>query len=111
MKTRNLLQNSFIVNTFSNLIGFGGLVGVMLRSYFYSKYKEEKEGVLRKHCFRHIVLFNRDFIVGMDCIYLLLDFSLLKETKWLLIAVILVSLYFPIFIGIYIFAIEKGNSI
>ena len=47
MKTRKLIRHSFIANTFSNLIGFGGLVGLMLRSYFYSKYKEEKEGMLK----------------------------------------------------------------
>lgn len=43
---RNLLNHSFIVNTFSNLIGFGGLVGIFLRDYFYTKYKEDQEGMM-----------------------------------------------------------------
>ena len=74
MKTRKLIRHSFIANTFSNLIGFGGLVGLMLRSYFYSKHKEEKEGHVKKYCFRHTLLFNGNFIVSMDCSHLFLGF-------------------------------------
>src|SRR5690606_4823614 len=43
LKARELIRHSFIANSFSNLVGFGGLVGFFLRNYFYSKYKEEKE--------------------------------------------------------------------
>ena len=110
MKTRSLLQNSFIANTFSNLIGFGGLVGVMLRSYFYSKYKEEKEGMLKN--IASVTLF---YLTGISLLawivaFFYRDFPLLQETRWLLIAVVAVSLYFPIFIGIYMTRYQKVDS-
>ena len=47
LKARELIRHSFIANSFSNLIGFCGLVGFVLRNYFYSKYKDEKEGILK----------------------------------------------------------------
>lgn len=110
VKTRSLLQHSFITNTFSNLIGFGGLVGVMLRSYFYSKYRKEKEGLLKS--IASVTLF---YLSGISLLMWIVplffwDFPLLKETKWLLVAVILLGLYFPIFIGIFIMRYRKAKS-
>lgn len=110
MKTSSLLQNSFIANTFSNLIGFGGLVGVMLRSYFYSTYKEEKEGVLKN--IASVTLF---YLTGISLLAWIVpifyrDFPLLQETRWLFIAVVAVSLYFPIFIGIFMTRYRKADT-
>lgn len=110
MKTRSVLQNSFIANTFSNLLGFGGLVGVMLRSYFYSKYRVEKEGVLKS--IASVTLF---YLTGISLLAWIIalfyrDFPLLRETKWLFIAVVAVSLYFPVFIGIYISRFRKSGG-
>ncbi|MGE7693310.1 bifunctional lysylphosphatidylglycerol flippase/synthetase MprF [Lysinibacillus sp. NPDC094177] len=108
---RILLNHSFIVNTFSNLIGFGGLVGVFLRNYFYSKYKEDKEDLLKS--IASVTLF---YLTGISLLawimYLFFwDFPLLKEVRWLKIAVILVSLYVPIFIAMLIIRNKKAGSI
>ncbi len=110
MKTRKLIRHSFIANTYSNLIGFGGLVGLMLRSYFYSKHKEEKEGVLKS--IASVTLF---YLTGISLLAWIVpiffwDFPLLRETKWLFIAIIIVSLYVPIFIGIYMIRYKKVNA-
>ena len=101
MKARKLIRHSFIVNTFSNLIGFGGLVGLMLRNYFYSKYKEDKQGILKS--IASVTLFYLTGISLLSWIILICfrNFPLLNETKWLFIAVFLVSLYLPVFIIIY----------
>ena len=109
MKASELVQHSFIVNTFSNLIGFGGIVGLMLRSYFYS-YKVEKEGVLKN--IASVTLF---YLTGISLLAWIVpisfrDFPLLSETKWLFIAVILVSLYVPIFIIIYVIRYKRRNA-
>ncbi|MFJ5792150.1 bifunctional lysylphosphatidylglycerol flippase/synthetase MprF [Lysinibacillus sp. NPDC093197] len=111
MNKRTLLNNSFIVNTFSNLIGFGGLVGVFLRNYFYSKYKEDREGLLKN--IASVTLF---YLTGISLLAWLMyvffwDFPLLKETRWLSIAVILVSLYVPAFIGMHLIRYKKGSSL
>ena len=39
---RQLIKQSLIINSFSNLIGFGGIIGVVLRSYFYQRDEFEK---------------------------------------------------------------------
>ncbi|MFJ5765357.1 bifunctional lysylphosphatidylglycerol flippase/synthetase MprF [Lysinibacillus sp. NPDC093210] len=111
MNKRTLLNNSFIVNTFSNLIGFGGLVGVFLRNYFYSKYKEDREGLLKS--IASVTLF---YLTGISLLAWLMyvffwDFPLLKEFRWLSIAVILVSLYVPAFIGMHLIRYKKGSSL
>ncbi|MFS0689918.1 lysylphosphatidylglycerol synthase domain-containing protein [Sporosarcina sp. 179-K 8C2 HS] len=110
MKTRSVLQNSFIANTFSNLIGFGGLVGVMLRSYFYSKYRIEKEGVLKSIASVTLFYLTGISVLAWIIAFFYRDFPLLQETKWLFIAVGAVSLYFPVFIGIFIARFRKSGS-
>ncbi len=111
IKARILVQHSFIVNSFSNLIGFGGLVGLLLRNYFYSKYKEEKEGMLKN--IASVTLF---YLTGISLLTWTIPiyfrgFPLLAETQWLFIAVIIVSLYAPVFIVINtIRNIRKNDS-
>ena len=34
---RRLMKESLIINSFSNLIGFGGLIGVLLRTHYFKK--------------------------------------------------------------------------
>ena len=104
---RNLLNHSFIVNTFSNLIGFGGLVGIFLRDYFYSKYKEDKEGMIRS--IASVTLF---YLTGISLLTWIMyiffwDFPLLKEERWLSIAVVLVSLYVPAFWAMYMIRYKR----
>ncbi|KOS62447.1 bifunctional lysylphosphatidylglycerol flippase/synthetase MprF [Lysinibacillus agricola] len=111
INNRILLNHSFIVNTFSNLIGFGGLVGVFLRNYFYSKYKEDKEYLLKT--IASVTLF---YLTGISLLVWIMyiffwDFPLLKEVRWLSIAVILVSLYVPVFIAMHIIRYKKTSSL
>ena len=110
LKARELIRHSFIANSFSNLIGFGGLVGFFLRNYFYSKYKEEKEGMLK-----NIASVTFFYLTGISLLAWLVPlffrgFSLLSEEKWLFLAVIGVSLYAPIFISIYVIRSKKSNT-
>ena len=105
-----LIRHSFIANTYSNLIGFGGLVGLMLRSYFYSKHKEEKQGLLKN--IASVTLF---YLTGISLLAWIVpiffwDFPLLRETKWLFIAIIIVGLYVPTFIGLYMIRYKKVKA-
>ncbi|MCM2532014.1 hypothetical protein NDK43_05940 [Neobacillus pocheonensis] len=43
---RELFEQAFIANSFSNLIGFGGLIGAMLRTYFYHKLEQDNRRLL-----------------------------------------------------------------
>ncbi|NEU31152.1 bifunctional lysylphosphatidylglycerol flippase/synthetase MprF [bacterium LRH843] len=110
MKTEKLVKQSFIVNTFSNLIGFGGLVGLMLRSYFYKKHSENEQALLKTiasvtlFSLTGISLFTWSLPIGFR------TFPLLTETKWLLFAVWTVSLLLPLFILFYVFQSKRINN-
>lgn len=108
---RNLLNHSFIVNTFSNLIGFGGLVGIFLRDYFYSKYKEDKEGMIRSIASVTLFYLTGISLLTWNMYIFFWDFPMLKEERWLSIAVVLVSLYVPAFWAMYMIRYKKESSL
>lgn len=94
---KELLEYSFITNSFSNLIGFGGLIGAMLRTYFYHKYDHDKRrlvgGIASVSLFylTGISLFSWIVTIGYR------HFPLFTEERWLYFAVIGVGLYLPAF--------------
>ncbi|WP_338030711.1 hypothetical protein [Cytobacillus citreus] len=53
--TKKLIKQSLIINSFSNLIGFAGLIGVMLRTYFYQTHEMDKRRLLKT--IAHVSLF------------------------------------------------------
>ncbi|WP_325167491.1 bifunctional lysylphosphatidylglycerol flippase/synthetase MprF [Lederbergia citri] len=107
---KRLIKQSFIVNTFSNIIGFGGLVGLMLRSYFYTKYDIEKQGLLKT--IASVTLF---YLTGISLISWIIpigyrNFPLFQDTKWLMLAVLVVILYLPIFIVLYVWQNKRKSG-
>lgn len=93
---KKLIKQSLIVNSFSNLIGFGGLIGVMLRTSFYQSNDVGKGQLLKT-----IATVSLFFLSGISFLswFILLWYKnvpLLAQTKWLLLAFISVSLYLPV---------------
>ncbi|QDQ01540.1 bifunctional lysylphosphatidylglycerol flippase/synthetase MprF [Lysinibacillus fusiformis] len=109
IRKRVLLKNSFIVNTFSNLIGFGGLVGIFLRKYFYSKSNADKEGLLKSIASVTLFYLSGISLLTWTMFMFYWDFPILQEIRWLSIAVIIVSLYFPVFVGMHTIRFKKRN--
>ncbi|OCA91741.1 bifunctional lysylphosphatidylglycerol flippase/synthetase MprF [Pseudobacillus wudalianchiensis] len=110
IETKKLIKQSFITNSFSNLIGFGGLVGVMLRTYFYNKYGTDKRRLLT--AITSVSLF---YLTGISLFSWVIpaayrDFPLIVETKWLFLAVLAVGLYLPLFTFAYFYQNRKGKE-
>ncbi|MBS4210138.1 bifunctional lysylphosphatidylglycerol flippase/synthetase MprF [Bacillus sp. FJAT-50079] len=105
-----LLKQSFIVNTFSNIMGFGGIIGLALRSYFFTKHKAEKQGLLGN--ITSITLFSLTGLSLLAWIVLVgyRDFSLLSNTKWIILAVIAVCCYLPLLLLFQWFRHKRGNA-
>ncbi|MEH7419532.1 bifunctional lysylphosphatidylglycerol flippase/synthetase MprF [Neobacillus drentensis] len=100
---RELIEQSFIANSFSNLIGFGGLIGAMLRTYFFHKFEEDNRRLLR--VIASVSLF---YLTGISFLSWIVtihyrNFPLFLDTRWLYFAVLGVGLYLPIFFVIHIF--------
>ncbi|WP_146552868.1 bifunctional lysylphosphatidylglycerol flippase/synthetase MprF [Rummeliibacillus sp. SL167] len=92
---RRLMKESLIINSFSNLIGFGGLVGVLLRTHYFKK-KEVDSAAF----FKTITSVTLFYLAGISLFTWMLpifyrDFPLFKEHKILVIAVSVIGLYVP----------------
>ncbi|RJS60397.1 bifunctional lysylphosphatidylglycerol flippase/synthetase MprF [Bacillus sp. PK3_68] len=110
IQTKKLIKQSFITNSFSNLIGFGGLVGVMLRTYFYNKHDLDKRRLLT--AITSVSLF---YLTGISLIAWTIptaykDFPLIVDTKWLFLAVLAVGLYLPLFSLFYFYQNRQGKG-
>ncbi|WP_342431911.1 phosphatidylglycerol lysyltransferase domain-containing protein [Neobacillus sp. FSL H8-0543] len=100
---RELLEQALIANSFSNLFGLGGLIGVMLRTYFYNKHVPVKRRLLEG-----IAFVSFFYLTGISMLALIVVIGfhsspVFVQTKWLYFAVLAISLYLPVFIGIHIY--------
>lgn len=107
---KQLIKHSLIVNSFSNLIGFGGLIGAVLRTYFYQT-KELEKGKLLKV----IATVSLFFLTGISLLSWIVilgyrHIPLLVNTKWLYVAIIVVGLYLPAFIVFSFIKSRKSSS-
>ncbi len=107
MNVKQLIKYSFIVNTFSNLIGFGGLVGILLRNYFYANHNHEKLGILK--AITSTTFFNLTGISLLTWIVPIhyFHFPLFVELKWMGLIVMAVCLYLPLLIVYYIIRLYR----
>ncbi|MEH7075349.1 bifunctional lysylphosphatidylglycerol flippase/synthetase MprF [Neobacillus drentensis] len=108
--TRDLMEQSFIANSFSNLIGFGGIIGAMLRTYLFHKYEQDKRKLLG--VIASVSLFYLTGISFLSWIVTIMhrNFPLFIDTRWLYFAVLGVGLYLPLFLIIHIVKSKKDNQ-
>ncbi|WP_062107230.1 lysylphosphatidylglycerol synthase domain-containing protein [Bacillus niameyensis] len=102
------LKQAFIVNTVSNFIGFGGIAGLLLRSYFYSSYKKEKQTLIKD--ITTVTLFTLTGMSVLAWIILLSHRDLIYDTTIYLIAVIIMALYLPFIIGFHSLQHKRGKK-
>lgn len=94
--TSYILKSSWIINSFNNLLGFGGLIGSGLRSEFFSHNDTEQKVVLKK--ISSILVFALSGLSILAMIALVLVLTTLhngfveRYILWLIAG----SLYFPI---------------
>jgi phosphatidylglycerol lysyltransferase len=107
---KELLEYSFIANSFSNLIGFGGIIGAMLRTYFYHDFERDRRklvvGITSVSLFylTGISLFSWVVSIGYR------HFSLFEKEHWLFFAVLAVGFYLPIFVLVHILNAKKDEQ-
>jgi phosphatidylglycerol lysyltransferase len=107
---KDLLEYSFIANSFSNLIGFGGLIGAMLRTYFYHDFEHDKRklvgGIASVSLFylTGISLFSWVVTIGYR------HYSLFEKEHWLYFAVLAVGFYLPLFVLVHVINARKEEK-
>lgn len=93
---KQFMKRSLIANAFSNLLGFGGLIGLMIRTYFY-----ESQKIPRKRLLTTIASVSLFYLTGISLLSWVIiagyrDIPLLVNTKWLYLAVLAVGIYLPV---------------
>ena len=109
-RRKEVIEQALIVNTYSNLFGFGGLIGVMLRTYFYHKWEEDKRRLVGG-----IAAVSLFYMTGMSLLALIvaigyMNHPIFVQTKWLYFAVLAVSIYLPIFSGIHVIKSRRDKQ-
>lgn len=107
---RMLLEQSFIANSFSNMIGFGGLVGAMLRTYFFNKLERDKRRLVSL-----IATISLYYLTGISLLSWIVILCyrgnpLFQDTRWLYFAVLGIGLYFPLLFIIHIFKTNRDQK-
>lgn len=92
---KRLLKESLIINSFSNLIGFGGLVGVLLRTHYFKKPEMDNTTF-----FKMIASVTLYYLAGISLFADLLllffwDLKLFAEHPFLLAVAGFIGLYTP----------------
>lgn len=110
LKKKVLIEQSMIANSYSNLIGFGGIVGGMIRTYFYHKLEKDKlrllSGIAAVSLFYLTGISFLSFIVVIGYRY----FPIFFQAKWLFYTVLVISFYLPIFIGLHLYKNLKDKE-
>ncbi|MCJ7840112.1 lysylphosphatidylglycerol synthase domain-containing protein [Lederbergia sp. NSJ-179] len=107
---KTTIKQSFIVNTVSNFIGFGGIAGLMLRSYYYAAYQKDKI-----EFFKNITSVTLFSLTGMSVLAWVVligfrDFPLFSEVPLSILIVTVMGIYLPIMIGFHLFQQKKGKG-
>ncbi|MCH6267497.1 bifunctional lysylphosphatidylglycerol flippase/synthetase MprF [Bacillus sp. FJAT-50051] len=107
---KELLEQSFIANSFSNLIGFGGLIGAALRTYFFHKLEQDKRRLLSVIATVSLFYLAGISLLSWAAALWFRKFPLFVDTKWLYFAVLGVALYLPVFLMIHRMNAKKGKQ-
>jgi phosphatidylglycerol lysyltransferase len=102
VRKKEVIEQALIVNTYSNLFGFGGLIGAMLRTYFYHKFENDKRRLVGG-----IAAVSLFYMTGMSLLAIMVslgytDHPIFVQTKWLFFAVLGISFYLPLFLGLLV---------
>lgn len=101
---RKLVFYSLSANSFSNLVGFGGVAGATLRSYYYSGYLENNTPYIR--VIAKLALF---FLTGLSILSWLIvfsDFHVYSEIRLIKWAVFAIAAY-SIVLGLSFFFVKS----
>ncbi len=102
-----LIKYSLISNSFSNLLGFGGLIGIALRSYFYKEYEPDNKKLLKGVAFITMFYLTGVSFLTWVILYDSWKMPLIQNHHWLMVTTLVVSAILPILIISY--KIKKTN--
>lgn len=93
---RELFEQSLIANSFSNLFGLGGLVGGMIRTYFFHKLESDRIRLLSG-----IASVSFFYLTGISFLAFFMVAAhrqnpIFLQSKWLYFTVMAIAIYLPV---------------
>ncbi|MGN8844186.1 lysylphosphatidylglycerol synthase domain-containing protein [Niallia sp. Sow4_A1] len=92
---------SFISNSISNLVGFGGLIGIALRNFFYKQYETDRKKLLKGIAVVTLFYLTGISILAWIAILYSKRLNLIDEHIWIFASIIVVGLIFPVLVVSY----------
>ena len=105
---KKLLFYSLSANAYSNFLGFGGVAGATLRSYFYKDYLTANTPYIK--IIAKLSLFYLTGLSILSWIVLFTDLHLYDDVKLIKIAVWAVAAYTPLLLCVYFFKSSFWNT-
>ncbi|GGA94058.1 bifunctional lysylphosphatidylglycerol flippase/synthetase MprF [Staphylococcus muscae] len=103
------LRVGYIINTFNNIIGFGGFIGASVRLWFYQQYTNKKKKLVQ-----FVTYMLTSMLTGLSFLSLLvvthvLDVSFLNQTSmWVTVFLYVIAGLLPVFIIVsWVWPIDK----
>lgn len=96
---RKLIFFSLAANAFSNLIGFGGVAGTTLRSFYYKSHVRNDTPYIQT--IAKLSLFYLSGLSILSWITVFSDMHVYSEVKFIKIAVLAIALYTPILLIVF----------
>jgi len=93
LSKRKMFLYSWTANTFSNLVGFGGIAGATLRTYFYKRYIQNYRPLIKQAAGLSIYYLTGLSILCWSLILGMFQTSLLQDYIWLNVIVWGIALY------------------
>lgn len=112
LPNQRILSQAFVTNTFSNIMGFGGAIGLALRSYFLARLGIEKGPLIKK--ITSVTLFAISGVSILSWIVLIAyrDLDIFSNMKWATIGIIFLACYLPALLLIqYILGVKAKKQI
>jgi len=104
---RKLIFYSLSANAFSNIVGFGGVAGATLRSYYYKRYVQDNTPYIVI-----IAKLSLFFLTGLSILSWLIvfsDFHVYSEIRFIKFAVWAIAAYTPLFMLFFLFGKSFWN--
>jgi phosphatidylglycerol lysyltransferase len=91
---------SWTANTMSNFIGFGGVAGITIRTFFYGKHGYETKSIIKGIAFISLFYLSGMSIFSWFPLLGIIKTPILETVKWLYIALFGLALYLPVILFI-----------
>ncbi|WP_080845944.1 lysylphosphatidylglycerol synthase domain-containing protein [Cytobacillus gottheilii] len=99
VSNKKLFWMSLSANAYSNLVGFGGIAGATLRSFYYRKYVDDQVPFIK--VIAKLSLFYLTGLSILSAILVVFDSPFLEQLQFAKLAVIAVAAYTPILLAIF----------